>query len=317
MFPSTTTAHVTTLFTGATVGESGIYEWVQKHNSVGEMVYPLRYEYLDSHQKLETDVRPGLFFPSTRLNFELRDSDVHPYCYMPGAIRGPSNRYFAARSTKRNFSMNDEVEADLMEGLARNERSFHIVYLPDIDRVGHKKGPSSEEYQEEARNVLARVTEMIERVKTQHPEAVVLVTSDHGHIDVNPVGDGVVMLNEEFPELERSFELSTSGQLLLPAGSMRDSFLHIRETELDRVYDLLRRNLEDRVAVYKTSELIERGVFGAVTDNLERNIGNITLLPLEEGCIHWQGHLDNQLDYRGDHGGMSREEMEIPFLCIA
>jgi hypothetical protein len=192
------------------------------------------------------------------------------------------------------------------------------VYLPDVDKAGHSFGPNSDEYLTEARLSLERIIKYVAMIKEQDPETVILITADHGHIGVSPSGDGVVMLNQEFPGLEHSFELGRSGRPLLPAGSLRDRFLHVREEEKMRVFEILKRKLEGRVAVHLTSDLIQSGIFESVTDILRHNIGNITLLPLEQLSVHWMGFADHpSLEYRGDHGGMTPEEMEIPFLCIS
>jgi hypothetical protein len=68
--------------------------------------------------------------------------------------------------------------------------------------------------------------------------------------------------------------------------------------------------------VAQTRELIEQGFFGPQpTEAFMKRVGNLVVLPFkgESVFFHERNKFDNH--FYGHHGGLTREEMEIPFLA--
>jgi len=65
-FPSTTSAHMTTLHTGVPVGESGIYEWFQYEPALDRLIAPLLFSYAgdDRRETLQSSgLDPAALYP--------------------------------------------------------------------------------------------------------------------------------------------------------------------------------------------------------------------------------------------------------------
>ena len=73
-FPSTTTAHVTTLHTGLPVSQHGMYEWQYFEPKVGRVIIPLLFSYAGTHDRDQlkaAKVDPRSLLPTQTLYHEL------------------------------------------------------------------------------------------------------------------------------------------------------------------------------------------------------------------------------------------------------
>src|SRR4051812_23990800 len=99
-FPSTTTAHLTTLYTGLPVAEHGLYEWQIYEPEVDGIVLPL--PFVDSHgATLALDPRtlvPGpTFFEQLDVPaFALQPQAIWPSTYSAAALAGAEVKPFAS-----------------------------------------------------------------------------------------------------------------------------------------------------------------------------------------------------------------------------
>ena len=65
--------------------------------------------------------------------------------------------------------------------------------------------------------------------------------------------------------------------------------------------------------------LIEQGYFGttAVSDQFRARVGNLVVLPYAGESVYWLGDGRFKQKYYGNHGGLTPQEMEIPFLLLS
>jgi hypothetical protein len=63
--------------------------------------------------------------------------------------------------------------------------------------------------------------------------------------------------------------------------------------------------------------LIENGYFGErhVSEALKGRLGNLVILPFDGQCVWWYEKDLFEIDFLGHHGGLTKQEMEIPFLA--
>ena len=220
-FPSTTTAHMTTLYSGLPVTEHGLYEWRCYEPLVGDVIRPLRFALAGSDDPLPITPQQLFPWPSTVAGATaLQPAAIANTPYGSAALAGATILPF------------ETIEA----GAALLDRpGLTYLYWDVIDAIGHRHGPSSDAFVREslrALDALASVTTPL------------LVTADHGQIDV----DKTDHLDLFWSELPRHLTRP-------PAGSARDLFLHVDDPDL--VVAELAERLGDRARVCRADELFD------------------------------------------------------------
>ena len=271
-FPSTTTAHVTTMNTGLPVEQHGLYEWNVYEPSLGAVVTPLReppaslaglpslYERLGVRCTVS---QPSRFSPSDYDHALCRGAEFRPYREFGEAVRAAGE-----------------------EGAA-----YAYVYFDGIDATGHVCGPASKEFDD----TVAYALDGLEAAVPALEGATVLVTADHGQIDVGET----MWLDELWPPLRTHLRLQA------PAGSARDVFLHVRDPEA--VAAALREVLGDRAEVVAGEAVLD--LFAREPGpRLRERIGDVCVLP-GPGRMAWLRSASSfQTTFKGHHGGRSPEE---------
>ena len=145
----------------------------------------------------------------------------------------------------------------------------------------------------------------------------VVLTADHGMMGHDPAR--AVYLNRVLPGVEKWIERGPAGRLKVPAGSPRDFFLHLREECFDEAVGAIREALAGVAEVRAVRALAAAGYFGDAPPSrrfLDR-VGNAVILPRPGRAVWWyeEGRFESR--HPGDHGGLSPEEMEIPFGVLS
>ncbi|HEV2581499.1 MAG TPA: alkaline phosphatase family protein [Ktedonobacteraceae bacterium] len=322
-FPSTTAAHVTCIHTGLPVGQSGIYEWNYYEPLVDEMITPLLFAYAGDNTRdtLKRAALPAeMFFPRQTFYQELRALGVASYVFQNAAFTPstPSNVLFRGATVAPFKRIDDALQLIArMMATPRASPTYYFLYQNAIDTAGHNYGPNSREFEQEVHVFFTAVEQgLADLLKRNSGKTLLLMTADHGQMEVDP--RSTCYLNQQFPSLIPMLRANRQGKALVPAGSARDMFLHVKDERLDEALALLQRLLKGRAEVYLTRELIAQGLFGAPPLSAEflARVGNVVILPYRGETVWWYEHGRFDMHFRGHHGGLSPEEMEIPLLAM-
>jgi hypothetical protein len=276
-FPSTTTAHLTTLYSGLAVEEHGLYEWRVYEPSVDDVILPLPFVRANG-TPLQLDPREILPRPSffERLDVPctvLQPAHIWPSTYSSAALAGATVTPFK----------------DLAVGVRQlGTPGLSYLYWDAVDAIGHQNGPSSLEFDAAAIAALDAIDAALP------PDTLVLITADHGQVDVHP--DRLDHLDVVWPELTRHLRHP-------PAGSARDCFLHVDDP--DHVIAQLRDRLGDLASVHRAREL-----FDHVGPRLEARLADVCVLPAPGRMAWLEGFPSVERRFRGHHGGRTPVEAE-------
>ena len=304
-FPSTTTAHVTTIHTGLPVGDHGLYEWHVYEPSLNRLVTPLLFSFSGDRERdtLTGALEPHDLYPAGGLHPRLRAAGVDVIAAQPAAIASSTPNTVLLESA-RALPYTDPAQglAAAAAALDAAERGYAFVYLDAVDTFMHQHGSEHPAVDDVFAAQLTAVAE------TRFPSGtLVLVTADHGMTPVDP--GRTYYLNELWPELGDHLREGADGKPLAPAGSCRDLFLHVRDGELAFVRGELAARLEGVADVVDT-----RVFFPSPPPALARRLAELVVLPVYGEAVWWHeaGRFDQHL--HGQHGGLTPHEMEIPLL---
>jgi hypothetical protein len=316
-FPATTTAHVTTLHTGAGVGEHGLYEWNVYDPALDALVTPLLFSFAGDGERdtlLRAGADPNVVLPSMTTFYErLGEAGVASHVFEPGAFAPSTYDGVLARGAHIHPMV------DLRSGLAElaatlraaDAPSYAYVYSDEPDTTGHLHGPSSPEFA----SVTERCLDLLDDGLRALPEGtVVLLAADHGQVDVNPAR--TVYVNEAWPELPALLARGSRGRLLAPAGSARDLFLHCRPDTVDVVADGLAGLLGERATIHRVADLVAAGWFGPVGERLRARLPDLCVLPAPGETVWWRERHRFDMRFLGHHGGLSDDEAQTQLAAL-
>jgi len=293
-FPSTTTAHVTTIHSGLPVQDHGLYEWNVLEPELDRIICPLRFTTAESKVsgELEGRLDPAALLPGPTLYESL---DAPCFVLQPEAI---ADSVFTRLATRGASVHAFEEPADGLQTLSDlmgdvDGPAYAMLYWDEIDRAGHERGPDSPEFHAKASAALDAIHERLEDLS----DVTVLLTADHGQVPVSR--ERVDYLDELWPELPAMLSYAR------PAGSSRDAFLHVREEHVDTVLAELAARLDDGARVVRAAELFDR-----IGPRLGARLGQVAVLASPGRQVWLRSAPANERWFRGQHGGLDPAETE-------
>lgn len=322
-FPSTTAAHVTCVHTGLNVGQSGVYEWNYYEPLVDEVITPLLFSYAGDKER-DSLKRSGIsseaFYPRQTFYRRLQRQGIRSYIFQNEAYTPSTYSNIVYRgATVVPYRTLTPALTQLGELVISEKTSptYYFLYFDKIDAICHLYGPHSRQFEVAVDTFLTAMdTIFYKAVHGNTSDTLLLMTADHGQIEVDP--KRTFYLNRYAPGIERYLRTNRRGNFLVPAGSARDMFLYVREDALDEAAAFLQKQLAGRAEVYPTRILAEQNFFGSqpLSKEFLQRAGNLVILPYADETVWWHEERKFDMHFLGHHGGLAPEEMEIPLLVL-
>jgi hypothetical protein len=186
------------------------------------------------------------------------------------------------------------------------ERSYHYIYLGDLDEHSHRFGPEDPRVALEFQVFSQRLGYFIrERRSRGRKDTLMLITADHGHI-----------FTPRLPEYElRNHPKLLDCLTMLPSGEARLPFVFLRPNREEHFIRYLEDTWPGQFMPIPAQQAIQSGLFGpsGPYERLTDRIGDFVIIP-QGDAYWWFANRDNPL--LGRHGGMSRIEMQSPLFSL-
>lgn len=322
VFPSTTSASLTTLATGLPPAEHGLPEWMVYLEELDDVIASLpfkRWSQKSRDELLQHGIDPSILFEGKTIFQRLEDAGTSTVALSHHSY---AQSAYSKVSKKGARSVGFLGLADLVVKLARELRdavqpTFFYVYWDNFDTLEHAFSPRTPETVAELGLLSCAFTDLLGLALGEEGRAVaertrLLVTADHGQIPVTP--ERTIYLTDR-PEVRGALKTRRNGELIPPTGSIRDVFLHVKPSALEGLEVFLGEALAGRAEVLRTREAIGRGWFGPgePCKRFRARIGDLMVLP-HEGESVWGYYPGQQRPHglRGHHGGLTPREVFIP-----
>jgi predicted AlkP superfamily pyrophosphatase or phosphodiesterase len=322
VFPSTTAAALTSVHTGLTPQEHGLPEWWVYFDEIERIVASLPFTALGEHGRdrlLEAGVKGTMLFQGRTIYQRLAQARVPSFTFIRTAY---AHSVYSSLVHKGSVTMPFINASDLLVNLRQkitevSGPAYFYVYWDAVDAIAHTYGSHTEQHQAELASfsyLLQR--EFIDKIPTSTAaEILLLVTADHGHINVSP---RETLYLDRYPTFVQNLAISPSGKRILPWGSPRDVFLRVQEEKVSEAAAWLTKRLAGKATVMTSEEALRRQLFGIgkLHHQFKHRIGNLLILPHRDFLIWYEHIKGRKLVLRGMHGGLRPDEMLVP-LAVA
>lgn len=312
--PSTTSAALTSLWTGRPAAVHGIggYElWLKEYGVVANMITHKPFTFDKGTDSLkQAGFEPRSFVDLPTLGEHLAKAGVSNHAFQHKAIinSGLSEIFFGRVDRHGFFGETDLWHGvrQLLESQARKKK-FVWVYWELVDTFSHAKGPDAHEVKAAFKaftrafkgEFLAGLDKKV-RAKT-----LLLVMADHGQIHTpdNPHYD-----LRNHPNLARRLHIK-------PTGENRLAYFYVRPGQVEAVREYVERTWPHQFQIFDSQYALHEGLFGPGEPHprFTERIGDLAVMARGDAYLWW-GNRPNPL--LGRHGGLTPEEMLVPFLAV-
>jgi len=268
---------------------------------------------------LEKGIKPTVLFNGETIYQKLKKKGIKSFSFV--------NSSYASKAYAKLMRRGSEIFpfinfSDLIINLKKllnkeKDAAYFYAYWDALDAMEHRYGVNNEAQNLEFNALNFLLSKALKNLqKNSAEETLIILTSDHGQITVNP--KETIYLNK-FKKLKESFRKSVKGKTILPSGSPRDLYLHLKPNKINEVKDFLLYKLKNKAEVISVEEAIKQGLFGSLNKKIKRKFyeraGDLIILPLNNNTVWYKHFKGEKLRYTGLHGGLTEEEMVVPFIA--
>ena len=291
-FPSTTPTNLVSLGTGARSGEHGILGFTLNVPGTDRVV---------NHIHWGDDPPPAVWQPLPTWFQRVERAGVAARAVLPAAFLGSGLTDAAYRGARFVPTRPDDDYAAAVAAALASTPGLVYGYTADLDTAAHVFGVGSPGWHEAAARVDALLARLVEALPA---DAVLLVTADHGGLNVAP--DARVDLDAD-PRL--------AAGVRVVAGEPRVRYLHTEPGAAADVRAAWAEVLGDRARVHSRAEAVATGMFGPVDPRHAARIGDVVVVCTGDLAVVATSHEPPETARLiGFHGAATPAETAIPLI---
>ncbi len=304
VFPSTTSAALTSLITGQAPLQHGLTGWFMYFKELATASLPLPFSprFTDkSFDSFDIDINSVFNFETI---FHQIDKPMLIVCPEQTIDSAFSNYCFHDKEKRGYKEIKDCFDIIKTQLSSHPETEMIYSYIPHFDETAHKFGINSAE----AVDVLNHIDELFSDLINfnRDKETLFIVTADHGLIDT---GSDRILKISDYPSIQECLILPLCGEPRVP-------YCYIRPSKIDQFHHAVSDHLGSFCDRYSLNEVLNRPLYGLGKRNpkLSDRIGDEILI-MKENYILTDSILNEKTkDFIGYHGGLTKDEMLVPLI---
>ncbi len=301
VFPSTTTAAITTSFTGQAPVEHGLVAWHLYLREFKDVIAPLPY-YNREHEEVDRSIKFAYPLPI----FNKIKAESHTII-KKSFYQTPYNEHFCQKPIKwgiRNFNgLLTKIDKAVKYS---DNRKYIYAYWGEYDDFCHHHGKEVPKSWKHLRELDTKLGTLVKKLKGT--DTLLLITADHGHISTSKKRTIILDKHAHFMECQ---ELPTGGE-------PRAMFCYVLPQKTPQFEQYVKHHLQKYCTLHTAQELVDKGYFGLFKPHpqLLDRIGDYVLI-LKENYVFKEHPPEKKEElFIGNHSGVSKEEMTIPLIKV-
>ena len=285
VFPPTTVAATTTFTTGLAPIESGWLGW---------------HLYLNNEDPSITLFKNQI--NSTEEAFDkFKVEDIIPRDYWYNKIKRAKHYTIYPSWGENGVESLSEAFNKVKEICNKEESNFTYMYWDEPDNLMHEYGTTSQIVKVK----LLEIEELVNKFAEEIPnETIVLITADHGLIDVEPLE----LVN--YPDFKSCLEKPF-------AGEGRFAQFYVKEDKVEEFKDLFNKYFGESFMLMSKEEFIKSQMAGLNEPNkiVEYALGDF--VAIGTGSYYFTEQIkEDDLIFKAHHAGITKEEMETCVVLL-
>lgn len=300
VYPSTTTAALTTYYSGKPPYETGWIAWSQYFKEYGRAIDMLShiesYKH-DSIKDAQMDVFKEIVNYKTIFEQIEEASNINAYEIMPS---------YSDRRSKRTIkadSIDEIIDNILMLSENPNEK-FIMAYSDKPDGLLHKYGTDSFEAKEFIIEAENKIEQMCQKLSD---DTIVIISADHGHKNIQEYHSIL-----DYEDLQECF-------LMPPALESRCLTFWIKNNMKAEFEKRFNEKFDEKFWLMTKEEFLSKNLlgFGEKHKKIDEFIGDYIALSIGDSMINLETYLaPGKPLKKSTHCGLTKEEMEVPVIVV-
>lgn len=299
--PSTTTAALTTYYSGKPPIETGWIAMSQYFKEYGRAIEMMRRTDSYTGEKITNnrlDVFELIKYVPIYEQIESAQPDVKAY---------EINPTFCDARSKRNINAdNIDFTCDSIKAICNNkDKNFILAYCDKPDSLLHKYGCNSLEVKEFIRETENKIEKMCEELKGT--DTIVIISADHGHKDIKNTYS-ILDLKE------------IQDCIVMPASlESRAVTFWVKSDKKEKFERFFKDKFKNEFMLFTKKEFLDRNLlgYGVKHPKIDDFIGDYIAIAISDSIIKLETNISKQkADKKSTHCGFTPNEMEVPLILI-
>ncbi|MCA9929236.1 MAG: alkaline phosphatase family protein [Anaerolineales bacterium] len=315
IFPSTTVAALSTLWTGAAPGRHGLVGlrlFFPEYATAAQMLNfsPVFRKYPDA--LIEDGMEPETFLQTPGFAEQLAAGGIATHAFKGTEIIDSVLSKMHGRGVAGDHGI--KTAADLFVQIRRllEEKPGVPMYIsgywPTIDTLSHVHTWQGDSVKAELRSLLAMLKgELLDALsKAARKDTALFIVADHGQA-VTPLEQHIVL--NDHPELEKML-------FMRPIGEPRVSYLYVKHGFQEAVVNYINNEIGYGLVALPNDLALSSGLFGPppfAVDVAER-LGDVVVIAKAGYVLLTDSEKKKPFQMIGRHGSMTQAEMEVPWF---
>lgn len=301
VYPCTTTAALTTYYTGEAPIETGWLAWSQYFKEYGRTINML--PYVDSYTgeplpRDKFDAYQALKYTTTYEKIYKASPDVISYEIKPAHCDMKHDKCIHIKDLKGL--------CDSIETLCKSDQEKYVfAYYDSPDNINHKYGWNSEN----TKQFIMQAETLFKQLKNylKGTDTLLVISADHGHTSIN----------KNYNALE--LEDLTDCFIMPPNFEPRFLTFWIKHDKKEYFEEKFKEKFEGEFLLYSKEKFMDSNLLGYGTkhEKVDDFIGDYVAIAISDASIKLGTYLSSEKPEKlSNHCGLTKNEMEVPLIVF-